>query len=221
MQLEWSGDVDLNDGTLGQSYSKYRNRLQRIASFGVGTRADTSSLLPVFTSEITEDLQFVQNGDKGMVFCTVFPLTCMFFAALDSKTSELDKLRRKESSSTKVIGEAEWDVEEYKYLLTECQWALAAIKELDTLHLVGTGTSCQTLQLKLKDFRMRVETVIRGVVRKQRQPASHAMVFMISPEDVPIKETICTTCPTLTIQRAKRQYSERSCKQAEDGNEKS
>ena len=30
---------------------------------------------------------------------------------------------------------------------------------------------------------MRVEAVIRGVVRKQRQPASHAMVFMISPED--------------------------------------
>ena len=68
-------------------------------------------------------------------------------------------------------------------MLTECQWALAAIKELDTLHLVGTGTSCQRLQLKFKDFRMRVEAVIRGVVRKQRQPASHAMVFMISPED--------------------------------------
>ena len=65
MQLEWSGDVDLNDGTLGQSYSKYRNRLQRIDSFGVGTRADTRSLLPVFTSEITEDLQFVQMVTKA------------------------------------------------------------------------------------------------------------------------------------------------------------
>ena len=101
----------------------------------MGTSADTRSLLPVFTSEITDDLQVVQNGDKGMVFCTVFPLTCMFFAALDSKKIELDKLRRNESSSTKatkVIGEADLDVEEYKYLLTECQWALAAIKELDT-----------------------------------------------------------------------------------------
>ena len=116
-----------------------------------------------------------------MVFCTVFPLACMVFAVLDSKTSELAKLRRKESSSTNVIGEAQWDAEEYKYLLTECQWALAAVKELDTLNLVGTGTSCQRLQLKFKDFKMRVEAVIRGLVRKQRQPASHAMVFI--PQD--------------------------------------
>lgn len=104
------------------------------------------------------------------------------FVALDSKKSELDKLRRKESSSAKIIAETEWDVEEYKYLLVECQWALAAISDLNTL-LVGTGTNPRTLYFKFQDFRARVEAVIRGVVRKQRQAASHAMVFMISPED--------------------------------------
>lgn len=76
MRLEWSGDVDLNDGSLTQSYSKYRNRLQRILKFGLGSDADTKSLIPVLILEFTEDLQFVQSGnyEKHSLFtqCSVY-----------------------------------------------------------------------------------------------------------------------------------------------------
>ena len=87
------------------------------------------------------------------------------FAFLASKTSKLHKLRKKESSCAKARGETEWAQEEQNYMIGECQWALTAVSELDAHHIVETSTNHKTLQLKLKEFRIRVEAVIQGVVR--------------------------------------------------------
>lgn len=71
------------------------------------------------------------------------------FAALDSKKTDLSKLKIKESCA-KVIVETEWEVKEDNFLLTECQWALAAISIMDFL-LVETVTfrSCKLLFLDI------------------------------------------------------------------------
>ena len=38
MQLKWSGDVDLNDGTAEHNYNLYKSRLQTVSTLGIGMR---------------------------------------------------------------------------------------------------------------------------------------------------------------------------------------
>ncbi|XP_062508087.1 uncharacterized protein LOC134184419 isoform X4 [Corticium candelabrum] len=101
--LEWSGDVDLNDETLQKTYKKYRDRLKDISSIGKSSTSQTRLVLSTLQSELTEDLQYLQS-------------------ALESKTSELDKL--KVSQPTKVVTELEWDVREYHFLLKDASGQL-------------------------------------------------------------------------------------------------
>lgn len=104
------------------------------------------------------------------------------FAALKSKQSDLDKLRKKENPSAKSLSELEWDLEEYQYLSNECRWAVSAASQLDTQTIPQSKEDHQVIESKYKEFRSRVHSLVCGLVRKQRQAASHAMVLMISPE---------------------------------------
>ena len=59
VRLEWSGDVDLNDGTLQKTYKKYRDRLKDISSIGKSSTSQTRLVLSTLQSELTEDLQYL------------------------------------------------------------------------------------------------------------------------------------------------------------------
>ena len=75
VKLQWSGDVDLNDGKLDEMHSAYSTRLQFIESIGIVRRqqADIYEDLTVLESGIIEDLTFL-NGDIECFQClyTVF-----------------------------------------------------------------------------------------------------------------------------------------------------
>ena len=166
-------------------YRRYRERLHAISGIQLSSQAQTRSLLPILTSDLFSDLEFVQNGIKIFTLLTVhifLELLLNTFTALESKTADLDKLRKKESPSAKAISELEWDVEEYQFLANECRWATSAASQLDSQTMPHSKEDHQAIESKYKEFRSRVESLVRGVVRKQRQAASHAMVLMISPE---------------------------------------
>ena len=81
-----------------------------------------------------------------------------------------------------MVTELEWDVREYHFLLKECQWAVETVADVDLTITSLQGQDSQRTQSKLAEIRCRIESLVRGIVRKQRQAASHAMVFMVSPE---------------------------------------
>lgn len=61
VKLQWSGDVDLNDGDLQKQYSEYKNRLQSVERAGLvqdNACADFKSIL----QDLTKDLEFIQSG---------------------------------------------------------------------------------------------------------------------------------------------------------------
>ena len=120
----------------------------------------------------------------------------MHFEALESKTSELDKL--KVSQPTKVVTELEWDVREYQFLLNECQWAVETVAEVDLAITSLQRQDSQRTQSKLAEIRCRIESLVQGIVRKQRQAASHTMVFMVSPE-TRRRKTVCFACSVATV----------------------
>ena len=73
----------------------------------------------------------------------------------------------------------EWDIQELQFLLKDWHCSVARAVELDTL---CSKESEQSQSTALSQFRTRAESIVYGVVRKQREPASRVMVFMITPE---------------------------------------
>ena len=62
-RLQWSGDVDLNDGSLQKQYHNYRTRLEAAAKVGLkGGKQGAVNDLKVVQAEILEDIQFVTLG---------------------------------------------------------------------------------------------------------------------------------------------------------------
>lgn len=59
-RLQWSGDVDLNDGTLQIKYSNYRERLRIISVMRCIQSART--FFPRVISQLNEDFKFLQKG---------------------------------------------------------------------------------------------------------------------------------------------------------------
>lgn len=65
-KLQWSGDVDLNDGSLQKQYEAYRKRLAFAESVGLdGEHSDVVGQLTSLTSDISEDLEFIHSGKKS------------------------------------------------------------------------------------------------------------------------------------------------------------
>lgn len=75
-----------------------------------------------------------------------------------------------------------WDIQEFHHLLKECQWAIARATELQVIRTSDSRQDELSFSSELLLFAERLETFVRGLVRKQREPASHAMVLMISPD---------------------------------------
>ena len=63
-RLQWSGDVDLNDGSLQVQYQAYKSRLAEIKNIGVdsGKHSDVICQLTSVCREISDDLDFVSSG---------------------------------------------------------------------------------------------------------------------------------------------------------------
>ena len=176
--MVWTGDVDLNDGKLQLSYSNYRKRIQMVSS--MNRLQSARNVFPQIISQLNEDFEFLQKGKS--LLKKIEHISHVRFCALglDSKTTELEKMKEKEKSA-KLINDLNWDIQELHHLFKECQWAIARATELQTI-CTSNSQDNHAISSDLLVFTKRLETFVRGIVRKQREPASHAMVFMIRPE---------------------------------------
>ena len=59
-KLEWSGDVDLTDGSLQEKYADYKKRLEMVKNVGLCEENMVQDLNDV-VSNINKDLEFLQN----------------------------------------------------------------------------------------------------------------------------------------------------------------
>lgn len=62
-KMEWSGDVDLNDGLLQKQYEAYKQRLSVVEGLGLEAEgkdytADRQSIL----DEVSKDVEFIHSG---------------------------------------------------------------------------------------------------------------------------------------------------------------
>ena len=63
VRLEWSGDVDLDDGMLQEMYAAYKHRLNFIEGIGINSSGDLhpciASDLKTCLKDLSEDKQFI------------------------------------------------------------------------------------------------------------------------------------------------------------------
>jgi len=68
-RLEWSGDVDLADGSLQEKYSKYKERLKAAANIGLHNESVLQDLNSVLNA-VSKDLDFLQAGTHNIMLFT-------------------------------------------------------------------------------------------------------------------------------------------------------
>ena len=61
VKLQWSGDVDLNDGYLHKQYDEYKKRLERAEKAGL-VRESACTELKNLLKDVAKDLEFIQLG---------------------------------------------------------------------------------------------------------------------------------------------------------------
>ena len=70
MRREWSGDVDLNDGSLQEQYNAYIQRLDFIKNLGLGKRKSHSQLLQDLHAshqDLAEDLSSIGKRKYAVI----------------------------------------------------------------------------------------------------------------------------------------------------------
>ena len=100
-------------------------------------------------------------------------------------------------------------MEEYHYLLLECQWGIRTVLEFDIL-----VADLQTLQSNFADFQSRVDSVVRSVVDQETATGSITSNGYHDKPRRQNKKTICHTCPAVSISGTERQHNERFGKQS-------
>ena len=69
LQRQWSGDVDLNDGSLQKQYNDYINRIGQAKKLGL-ERHQVDDQLDLLLSDFTKDLKFINSGNLKF-YCQV------------------------------------------------------------------------------------------------------------------------------------------------------
>ena len=79
VRLEWSGDVDLNDGEVQRVRAAYLNRLKFIENIGINKSNDQLQHdLTVLENELKKDLTFLSAGELPCI-CNVVHISILYF----------------------------------------------------------------------------------------------------------------------------------------------
>jgi len=74
-KMEWSGDVDLADGSVQKQHDKYKQRLDRAGKVGLNRASATRELEEVLTN-VKKDLEFLHSGN---VYCLMYVLYILYW----------------------------------------------------------------------------------------------------------------------------------------------
>ena len=178
-RLEWSGDVDLTDGSLQEKYATYKERLMATEKVGMCDGNVVQSLTTVL-SAISKDLEFLQAGVYNCICYLV--ATCFILELVKFNNEYSEKLQGSTQKEKDVIVLA-WKVKELTELnengreLHRCTSCLLRKIEGHDVQVEDNVPS------QLSKLRQELTSFIKGVTRHQRTPATHVLVFMISTED--------------------------------------
>lgn len=62
LRMEWSGDIDLNDGKLQQQYTTYKNDLLFIEGLGCTDKKKLQDGLHSLSANLIKDLEFITTS---------------------------------------------------------------------------------------------------------------------------------------------------------------
>ena len=181
VKLQWSGDVDLADGSLQKKYDDYMKCLRMAEVVGKNIRNAGKELSDIL-EDINKNLDFIQSGTVQLGQHIYLP-AAPFLELIKFNDTYSEKLQSSRQSEKELITLA-WKVEE----LTEHNHNGRKLHN-DINLLINKIKQCRNLQVQdnipqqLMLNRQKLVSFIKGVTRHQRTPATHILVFMISTED--------------------------------------
>lgn len=63
MKMEWSGDVDLNNGELQKQYKAYRDEISFINSLSCDDRSKLKQSIETLSERVVRDMEFAITGE--------------------------------------------------------------------------------------------------------------------------------------------------------------
>lgn len=189
-RLQWSGDVDLNDGTLQAQYSAYLERLAHVEGITVEQQnlEIVIEQLHRLSNELSDDLDFIDSGKYTYCTCMLHVLVLYVYLILLTDLRRTDRVysekQRSGKSGEKMLVILAWKLKELTDLNEEGRQLNMIISSLiEKLH----GDQCDVVQdnipRQVSTLRERMYSFIRRLTRHKRTAATHILVFMISPED--------------------------------------
>ena len=169
MRNEWSGDVDLGDGSLQQLHTEYTNYLQFIRNIGTSRKAHhmIKEDLQKLKMCLSDEVKFLREGHD------------------ESKTVYENKRTQFNVSEESLFALA-WDVEGFSKLVQMNTSLTATVNNLIELITNKSGNILSILQ----KTRNELQEYVKGLFSKKRHAASHLLLFMISDERRNFKEEL-------------------------------
>ena len=178
VRLEWSGDVDLNDGSMQRSHEAYIQRLKFIEKIGLRERITLHPDITTLESGLKDDLIFLLSGVMIITLISFFLLI-----ALKDANNEYSSKLASGRTPQKVLFALGWSIDELsrhidegRQLVVQCE-TIKGYLERAECDIVG-----RNIPRQLTDLRARATQFVKGVTRLRRVAATHLLVFMISHE---------------------------------------
>ncbi|XP_065914473.1 uncharacterized protein [Dysidea avara] len=164
VKQQWSGDVDLNDGSLQKQFAEYKVRLGIAEKVGIEKEKVTEDLDAVL-EDLVKDLDFIHSELKKY------------------NDTYSEKLQSDKYSDKDMIN-LSWKIKE----LGDLNGMGRLLRtEIDRLFRRMKAGEClweqENIPRSMAEIQKNLTTFIKGITRHQRIPASHVLVFMISNEE--------------------------------------
>jgi hypothetical protein len=162
---EWSGDVDMNDGSLSKLFQEYQGRMEAAGKIGLGD----GCVQQCMEADLIETLGSLDSD-------------LIFIHSVLSRTNGVYEGNLQSGKHTeKAMLSLLWDLEELKHLNEEGRQLKVDISvALDVLSMPVRFQRERNLAGKLTQIRSKLSAFVKCLYRFRRTPASHIFVIMIS-----------------------------------------
>ena len=184
VKLQWSSDVDLNDGYLQEQYDRYKKRLELAEKAGL-QRDKVGNDLNELLEDLVKDFNFIHSG-KSFIFDVKINMHVLYMLLAELKSSNHTYSEKMQSGKCKDkdLITLSWKIKELSELNEIGIKLHAEIKALSTrIEDHHSLWEQENIPRCLKDIRKNMVSFIKGVTCHQRTAATHILVFMISNEE--------------------------------------
>jgi hypothetical protein len=156
----WSGDVDLDDGSLKKQYLDFCQRFAAVDKISMNTE-DLKASLILERSQVTDDVTFLTK-------------------ALE-KANTLYYEKQKAEVSEKQLVDCCWVVKSLSDAVADGRSIVTEISSI--LDALDESQQSTNIPFRIREIVNRLKNFLKILTKHQRTPATHIFVFMISPEE--------------------------------------